>query len=275
MLESIKKYILRGGVGRDLTELYVKSKHAMSKKEFEKEREKYNELCKRPEFIATRADEKRYLYDAGDQAGDFSTYFFQDLLAAQLIFRDNPNVHYDIGSRLDGFVAHLLSFRQGKRTVMIDIRPLDIQLSGLDFLQADATNLENILDDSIESLSTLHAVEHFGLGRYGDPIDPEACFKAIKALQRVIMPGGRLYFAVPIGPEDKCIFNANRVFNPYTISDSFDRMSLQHFYHITSKGISEVSLNVYYQGKVNETIRQEDVGLFVLKKDTKNGDGIS
>ena len=73
--------------------------------------------------------------------------------------------------------------------------------------------LARFADGSLESLSTLHAVEHFGLGRYGDPIHPDGWRRAAEALARVLAPGGRLYFSVPIGRE-RLVFNAHRVFSP-------------------------------------------------------------
>jgi hypothetical protein len=70
------------------------------------------------------------------------------------------------------------------------------------------------------SLSSLHAVEHFGLGRYGDPLDPGGSLSAMKALARVLAPGGRLYFSVPIGVERVC-FNSHRVFAPEAVVHAF------------------------------------------------------
>lgn len=157
------------------------------------------------------------------KAGYVGAYFWQDLWAAKLIYKNNPVKHYDIGSRLDGFLAHLLSFRD--QVTMIDIRPFETDIPGLDFIQADATNLEGIEDNSIESLSALCSLEHFGLGRYGDPIDPEACFKAFDAIQRKMMPGGKAYIAVPVGKEH-LEFNAHRVFAAETIVKEFSDMEL-------------------------------------------------
>src|SRR5206468_2089715 len=37
-------------------------------------------------------------------------YFYQDLWAARRIFDHRPDRHVDIGSRIDGFVAHVLTF---------------------------------------------------------------------------------------------------------------------------------------------------------------------
>lgn len=98
----------------------------------------------------------------------------------------------------------------------------------VDFIQADATNLEGIPDGSINSISALCSLEHFGLGRYGDSVDPEACFKAFKAMQRVLGKGGHCYVAVPIGKEH-IEFNAHRIFYAQTIIDEFSDCKLIDF----------------------------------------------
>lgn len=150
-------------------------------------------------------------------------YFHQDLWAAKRIREENPNEHYDIGSRIDGFVSHLLVFRD---VTVVDIRPLDSEVEGLEFIQDDATKLDQFEDNSVESISSLHAAEHFGLGRYGDPIDPEGHTKFMNSLQRVLSKNGKLYFSVPVGQE-RVEFNAHRVLSPYTVLDKFDELELE------------------------------------------------
>ncbi len=104
------------------------------------------------------------------------------------------------------------------------------------YIQADATNLENIADSSIESISALCSVEHFGLGRFGDRIEPDAWEKALKAFQRVLKKGGRLYFSVPVGQISKICFNAHRVFRPELIIDTLDDMDIVEFSYIVGFG---------------------------------------
>lgn len=118
---------------------------------------------------------KPILHEFSDQAGAASGhYFYQDLWAARQVYVARPAGHLDIGSRIDGFVSHLLTFMP---VTVIDIRPLTSTIQGLTFMQADATDLAGIQNDSVESLSSLHAVEHLCLGRYGDPVEPEAWFR--------------------------------------------------------------------------------------------------
>jgi SAM-dependent methyltransferase len=159
-------------------------------------------------------------------------YFHQDIWAAKKIYDAKPVEHIDIGSRVDGFIAHLLVFRTVK---VVDIRNLPDTIPGLTFIQADATNLDSFADNSVESISSLHAIEHFGLGRYGDPIDPAACSKAMRALARVLSPGGKLYFSVPIGKE-RLEFNAHRVFSTHTVLNAFTDLNLVSFAAVDDRG---------------------------------------
>jgi hypothetical protein len=166
---------------------------------------------------------------AGKASGD---YFHQDIWAAKRIFARGPAAHIDIGSRIDGFVAHVLCFMP---IVVVDIRPIHSNVQGLTFIQEDATELREIASDSVDSLSSLHAAEHFGLGRFSDRVDPNACFKFMTSLERVLAPGGRLYFSVPIGKE-RVEFNAHRVFAVRTILQSMPSLRLLSFSHVTEKG---------------------------------------
>lgn len=157
-----------------------------------------------------------FLRDCIQEAGNFGQdYFFQDMWAAREIYRSGVKHVYDIGSRLDGYISHLLSMEV--TVTMLDIRPFKHNIDGLNFIQTDAMNMENIPDDSMETVSALCSFEHFGLGRYGDPIDYDGWKKALRAVKRKLKVGGNFYLAVPVGREEKLVFNAHRIFNPMTI----------------------------------------------------------
>lgn len=174
--------------------------------------------------------------DKYEMAGFINNYFWQDLWAAKLIIQSGTKKHFDIGSRLDGFIAHLLSANID--VSIIDIREFPMQLEGLHAIVDDATTLNQIPDNSIDSMSALCSLEHFGLGRYGDPIDPEACFKCFENIQRKITDGGNLYISVPVGKE-RVEYNAHRIFYPKTIVDSFNKMKLIEFSVATIEGIEK------------------------------------
>lgn len=225
----------------------------------------YNSANKRKEFAINDTNLWLIGSDYNASAGKpLEHYFAQDIWAAARIHEALPEKHYDIGSRLDGFLAHLLVFCRD--ITYIDIRPLPFEIPGLHFVRGDATNLEGIEDASIESLSSLHAIEHFGLGRYGDPIDPEACFKVMKAFQRVLKPDGKLYLGVPLASENKLIFNAHRLFHPRTIIESFDKMELVDFRIVYSDSYCATIVEIEDIDRKCSSIPDYTCGLFEFIK---------
>ena len=149
-------------------------------------------------------------HDRSDSGGTASGhYFHQDLLVARRIFERNPRRHIDIGSRVDGFVAHVAVFRPIE---VFDIRPTSTAIPNIKFTQRDITKLDAELIECCDSLSSLHAIEHFGLGRYGDAIDIDGYKKGFQALTSMLQPGGMLYVSVPVGRE-RIEFNGHRVFS--------------------------------------------------------------
>lgn len=156
--------------------------------------------------------ELRHLYPClGDDTGTTAidpTYFYQDAWAFERIVRARPAAHVDVGSH-HKYVA-LLS--RVLPVTMVDIRPLSLQLEGLEFLPGSILSLP-YHDGSVLSLSSLCVIEHIGLGRYGDPLDPDGHRKALAELKRVVAPGGDLYLSVPLSERDVVHFNAHRCFD--------------------------------------------------------------
>jgi len=179
-----------------------------------------------------------YLDSAGVMSGH---YYHQDLLVAQSIFRANPRRHIDVGSRIDGFVAHLASFREVE---VLDIRDVQSKSVNITFRQHD---FMGPIDFKTDSLSCLHTIEHFGLGRYGDPIDPEGHLKGFQNLVGSMLTGGFLYISFPIAKIARVEFNAHRVFNPLDILEwpGSEKVKLQSFSFVDDEGDlhSDVSLD--------------------------------
>lgn len=147
-------------------------------------------------------------------------YFYQDIWAFRNVVNSHTEWHVDVASRID-FVGMLTTVTH---VTFIDIRPLLADLINFDS-RAGSILAMPFDDNSVPSLSCLHVAEHIGLGRYGDPLDPEGTKKACKELARVLAVGGNLYFSLPVGKPRLC-FNAHRIHSPSQILEYFSDLTL-------------------------------------------------
>ena len=186
-------------------------------------------------------------------------YFHQDLLVAQFIFQANPKRHIDIGSRIDGFVAHVASFR---KIEIYDFRALNsCGHSNIEFKQADL--MSRLSSNVTDSLSCLHTIEHFGLGRYGDPINPNGHIEGLKTLIEILKPGGILYVSFPIGKSNEVHFNAHRVFHPKDIFSWVpDKLKLIRFDYVDDKGQIQKNFDLLN----NELTVTHGCGIYTFRK---------
>ena len=172
--------------------------------------------------------------DRFKQSGEASGhYFHQDLLVANRIYLNSPDKHVDIGSRVDGFIAHVASFR---RIEVFDIRELDSKILNVKFRRFDMMNKNLELADYCDSISCLHALEHFGLGRYGDRVEYYGYLLGWNNIKKILKKDGKFYFSVPIGPQ-RIEFNAHRVFSiGYLKSLMAPNYKIDSFSYVSDEG---------------------------------------
>jgi len=156
---------------------------------------------------------KPCLHDFNKSAGDIKNeYFWQDLLAAQIVLQKNPKSILDIGSRIDGFVAHIASSRQ---LTLMDVRPIKNEIKNVNFLQMDL--MQDVKSEELfEVITCLHVLEHFGLGRYNDAINPSGYIVGLNNIFKLMEEGGSFILATPAG-RPRVEFNANMIFSPFDI----------------------------------------------------------
>ncbi len=143
-----------------------------------------------------------------------NSYYYQDCWGARKIFEIRPAAVLDIGCTVlfTGIVS------QFTPTLSVDIRPVQSKLEGLTNTKGDITRLE-LPDASQECVVSLCVIEHIGLGRYGDRLDPMGSRRAADEIARVLKPGGHLLISALVGTP--CLaFNAHRIFSV----DEFLRM---------------------------------------------------
>lgn len=171
------------------------------------------------------------LWDKASAAHTFDKhYVYMDRWAFKHIQQRLPKEHVDVGSS----IRFLSMATTVVPVTFVDIRPIALDFNNFTCKPGSILELP-FADNSIDSLSCLHVAEHIGLGRYGDPLDVDGTKKACKELQRVLAPGGRLYFALPVG-QSVTYFNAHRVHNPGTILEYFDQLRLEEFAGVDDAG---------------------------------------
>jgi hypothetical protein len=211
------------------------------------------------------------LNDWYEEAGTTkSEYFWQDLLVARMIFSASPEKHVDIGSRVDGFVAHVSSFREIE---VLDVRPITTEIPGVIFKQADLMNPIQEMELYCDSLSCLHALEHFGLGRYGDPIDPMGFVSGLSNMASLVKDKGTFYLSIPVGVE-RVEFNANRVFDPCLVIELASKVHLQiSSLTVIQEGKSEnVELNSENLSRISK--QRYALGIFTFQKSLNLSNGL-
>ncbi|MBD1386776.1 DUF268 domain-containing protein [Mucilaginibacter rigui] len=157
-------------------------------------------------------------------------YIYHPAWAARIIKQINPLQHIDISSSLH-FCTILSAFIPTK---FYDYRPALLNLDNLTSESIDLTDLR-FKNNSQPSLSCMHTIEHIGLGRYGDMLDPDGDIKAINELARVCSVGGSLLLVVPVGKK-RILFNAHRIYEPKEFASYLANFKVADFSLITDDG---------------------------------------
>ena len=183
----------------------------------------FNRLQKGNRFPIHWSDRYPCLDDQTPNTEFDAHYIYHPAWAARILAETKPALHIDISSAL-AFSTLVSAFMPVE---FYDYRPADLRLDNLVSKKADLLHLP-FENNSIASLSCMHVVEHIGLGRYGDPLDPDGDLKAIAELKRVLAPGGNLLFVTPVG-RPRIQFNAHRVYTCEQIIQPFEGLSLRQF----------------------------------------------
>lgn len=189
---------------------------------FRSELGEFNRLARESDrrFNLSKSIIRPFLSEKNSTHGYDRHYVYHTAWAARVLAKSNPERHVDVSSQLQ-FSTLVSAFIPVDQ---YDYRTTDIELEGLSTGAADLLSLP-FPDASIASLSCMHVVEHIGLGRYGDPLDPLGDVKACRELARVLAPAGMLLFVVPVG-NPRIEFNAHRVYSYEQVVDLFPELEL-------------------------------------------------
>lgn len=187
-------------------------------------------------------------------------YFYQDIIVASYIFKNKPIKHVDIGSRLDGFVSHIACFR---KIEVFDIRSVKLNIKNIKFTKLNLNNINKKLENYTDSLSCLHTIEHLGLGRYGDEVNPQGFKKGFYNLVKMLKVNGVLYISFPISKKNKVFFNSERRFNPLDILSWSNKLQLERFDYIDDNEniYEDINLSHFNYGQL-----KNGCGIYTFKK---------
>lgn len=195
-----------------------------SRVRFRSEFKKFVELAgPNPRFSVRWKERYPCLYDRDNLTGFDRHYFFHLAWAARVLAESRPPVHVDISSHLQ-FCATVSAFVPLE---FYEYHPPEVEIEGLTVNRADLLALP-FEDISVMSLSCMHVVEHVGLGRYGDALDPDGDVKAMNELKRVLAEQGQLLLVVPVG-QPRLQFNAHRIYAYDQILDHYSGLRLKEF----------------------------------------------
>lgn len=174
-------------------------------------------------FVIAWGDRYPCLNEKTASTGFDRHYIYHTAWAARVVKETQPKTHVDISSSLyfSGIVSAFCPVK------FYDYRPANLNLTDFESGAADLRRLP-FPNGSIDSLSCMHVVEHIGLGRYGDPLNPDGDLAAMLELQRVLAPGGNLLFVVPVG-RPKVMFNAHRIYAYDQIRKYFSGLEIHQF----------------------------------------------
>lgn len=98
--------------------------------------------------------------------------------------------------------------------VSVDFKPVVVNHPSLKFL-----SFEQLGDTRFDVIISFSSIEHAGLGRYGDPIDPDLDAKALVSLRKYCQPETILYLGLPTAWRSALCWNHHRI---------YDRKQIQH-----------------------------------------------
>ena len=250
------KFLKNIGVGYLYRKILLVNNYILYKKEYQ-----IFKSTNGKRFLVEDKDKYPCLNDKNDTTSFDKHYTYHTAWAARKVKDINPTDHVDISS-LTYFSTLVSAFIPIK---FYDYRPALIELDNFSCHHADITDLP-FASNSVKSLSSMHVVEHIGLGRYGDPLDVDGDLKAIKELKRVLANDGYLLFVVPIGGTAKIMFNAHRIYSYQQVIDYFNDFELLEFTLIPDQSSEGLIVDATEKQSDNQNY---GCGCFMFKK-TRN-----
>jgi hypothetical protein len=164
-------------------------------------------------YIVQASQQASMIYNALKQEGDdihkASKWFSKStqwLMMALHRYPVNGSNVVVFGSTKPWYEAIALAFNADHVTT-VEYNDLTYKHPGITTTTPDKFYSQEVFDN--DAAFSISSFDHDGLGRYGDPINPDADLIAMQLVQCALKPNGLLFLTIPIGP-DVVVWNLHR-----------------------------------------------------------------
>ena len=143
----------------------------------------------------------------------------------------NKNVAV-IGSQTPWIEAILLNMSNKVTTIEYNVPE-----GNFENIQLECRDYFNHFDKNIEvydTIVTFSSIEHSGLGRYGDPLDPNGDIKTMNNIYKNLTENGLVIWGAPVG-KDALSWNVHRVYGPFRLPLVFNKFKELKWYGATKE----------------------------------------
>ena len=154
-----------------------------------------------------------------------------------------------IGSTEQGYGPwyEAIVLNMGGKPTTVDYNEIIYKDPKFKFMSVDEAKSNIDSGYRFDCLLSVSSIEHDGLGRYGDPINPDADLETMDMLRSYVKPNGLFFITVPVGM-DQVVYNAHRIYGPHRLHKLLEKWSI-----LDTFGYNERLLNRDTQGNWNST----------------------
>ncbi len=127
----------------------------------------------------------------------------------------------ELGCAETNFAERLTALNRDVTFTGVDVRR-DRDATGWSYVTGNAWDESLFPAASFDVVILLGALEHFGMGFYGDPVHDDGDTRTMRNIATWLAPGGWVYFDVPCNPEFSIA--ANRHFRTYSPASIAERL---------------------------------------------------